>query len=96
VARFKPSRNYDSHGEKNPQSIFVPLVTDDAADLLGLRHALVVPAVCYFTILGFGWFARRPLQQRKMLGSNGSRGGGASRVQPKTGEYQNLARTPSW
>jgi hypothetical protein len=64
VARFKPSRNYDSQGGENPQSIFVPLVTGDAADLLGLKHALIAPAVCYFTILGFGWFARRPLQQR--------------------------------
>jgi MFS transporter, FHS family, L-fucose permease len=42
----------------------VPLVTGDAADLLGLKHALIVPAVCYFTILGFGWYARRPLQER--------------------------------
>jgi MFS transporter, FHS family, L-fucose permease len=40
----------------------VPLVTGNAADLWGLKHALVVPAVCYFTILGFGWFARRPLR----------------------------------
>jgi MFS transporter, FHS family, L-fucose permease len=42
----------------------VPLVTGDAADLLGLKHALIVPAVCYFTILGFGWYARRPLRER--------------------------------
>jgi FHS family L-fucose permease-like MFS transporter len=39
----------------------VPLVTGNAADLWGLKHALVVPAACYLTILGFGWFARRPL-----------------------------------
>lgn len=39
----------------------VPLVTGNAADLWGLRHALSVPAVCYFIILVFGWFARRPL-----------------------------------
>ncbi len=39
----------------------VPLVTGTAADVWGLKHALIVPAVCYFTILGFGWFARRPL-----------------------------------
>ena len=39
----------------------VPLVTGNAADLWGLKHALVVPAVCYLTILAFGWFARRPL-----------------------------------
>ena len=37
----------------------VPLVTGNAADLWGLKHALVVPAACYMTILGFGWFARR-------------------------------------
>jgi MFS transporter, FHS family, L-fucose permease len=42
----------------------VPLVTGEAADLWGLKHALVVPAACYFTILGFGWFARRPLRAR--------------------------------
>ena len=39
----------------------VPLVTGNAADLWGLKQALVVPAVCYLTILAFGWFARRPL-----------------------------------
>ena len=42
----------------------VPLVTGNAADLWGLKHALVVPAGCYLTILGFGWFARRPLRAR--------------------------------
>ncbi|GAC1331520.1 MAG: L-fucose:H+ symporter permease [Steroidobacteraceae bacterium] len=41
----------------------VPLVTGNAADLWGLKNALVVPAVCYLTILAFGWFARRPLQE---------------------------------
>jgi FHS family L-fucose permease-like MFS transporter len=40
----------------------VPLVTGNAADVWGLKHALIVPAACYLTILGFGWFARRPLQ----------------------------------
>jgi FHS family L-fucose permease-like MFS transporter len=40
----------------------VPLITGNAADLWGLKHALIVPAVCYFTILSYGWFARRPLQ----------------------------------
>jgi MFS transporter, FHS family, L-fucose permease len=40
----------------------VPLVMGNAADLWGLKHALVVPAACYLTILGFGWFARRPLR----------------------------------
>jgi MFS transporter, FHS family, L-fucose permease len=44
----------------------VPLVTGHAADLWGLKHALVVPAFCYFTILAFGWFARRPLRARPL------------------------------
>jgi len=39
----------------------VPLVTGNAADLWGLKQALAVPAVCYLTILAFGWYARRPL-----------------------------------
>jgi FHS family L-fucose permease-like MFS transporter len=39
----------------------VPLVTGNAADLWGLKHALIVPAACYVGILLFGWFARRPL-----------------------------------
>ena len=39
----------------------VPLVTGNAADLWGLKQALIVPAACYLTILCFGWFARRPL-----------------------------------
>jgi FHS family L-fucose permease-like MFS transporter len=40
----------------------VPLVTGEAADLWGLKHALIVPAACYCTILAYGWFARRPLK----------------------------------
>ena len=40
----------------------VPLVTGRAADLWGLKFALIVPAACYLTILAFGWFARRPLR----------------------------------
>jgi MFS transporter, FHS family, L-fucose permease len=40
----------------------VPLVTGNAADLWGLKLALIVPAACYITILAYGWFARRPLQ----------------------------------
>jgi len=44
----------------------VPLVTGNAADLWGLKHALVVPAACYFTILSFGWFARRPLSAPRL------------------------------
>jgi MFS transporter, FHS family, L-fucose permease len=38
----------------------VPLVTGVAADLLGLKAALIVPAICYLGILGFGWMARNP------------------------------------
>jgi FHS family L-fucose permease-like MFS transporter len=39
----------------------VPLITGRAADLAGLRLALLVPALCYAGILGFGVYARRPL-----------------------------------
>jgi len=45
----------------------VPLVTGNAADLWGLKHALIVPAVCYLTILTYGWFARRPLRGAQAL-----------------------------
>lgn len=38
----------------------VPLLTGQAADQLGLKAALIVPALCYAGILGFGIFARRP------------------------------------
>ena len=38
----------------------IPLITGNAADLWGLKPALIVPAACYFGILLFGWFARRP------------------------------------
>jgi MFS transporter, FHS family, L-fucose permease len=37
----------------------IPLITGNAADHWGLKQALIVPAVCYFGILLFGWFARR-------------------------------------
>jgi MFS transporter, FHS family, L-fucose permease len=40
----------------------VPLLTGNTADHWGLKLALIVPATCYLAILGFGWFARRPLQ----------------------------------
>jgi FHS family L-fucose permease-like MFS transporter len=40
----------------------VPLITGVAADASSLRMALAVPAICYLLILGFGWYARRPLQ----------------------------------
>jgi FHS family L-fucose permease-like MFS transporter len=39
----------------------VPLLAGNAADLWGLKQALVVPAACYCGILLFGWFARRPV-----------------------------------
>jgi FHS family L-fucose permease-like MFS transporter len=42
----------------------VPLITGHAADLAGLRMALIVPALCYAGILGFGIYARRPLLAR--------------------------------
>jgi FHS family L-fucose permease-like MFS transporter len=40
----------------------VPLITGGAADAAGLKMALVVPAICYAVILGFGVVARRPVQ----------------------------------
>jgi len=43
----------------------VPLVTGTAADLWGLKLSLGVPAVCYFGILAFGLYARRPLVTRQ-------------------------------
>jgi FHS family L-fucose permease-like MFS transporter len=43
----------------------VPLVTGTAADLWGLKLSLSVPAICYFGILAFGLFARRPLVTRQ-------------------------------
>jgi len=39
----------------------VPLLTGYAADAWDWKAALMVPAICYFGILMFGWFARRPL-----------------------------------
>ena len=44
----------------------VPLVTGNAADLWGLKYALIVPAFCYFTILAYGWFTRRPVSARAL------------------------------
>ncbi|XYJ10963.1 sugar MFS transporter [Telluria sp. B2] len=38
----------------------VPLITGHAADAMGLKMALIVPAICYAIILCFGVFARRP------------------------------------
>ena len=38
----------------------VPLITGHAADWVGLKVALYVPAICYAGILGFGAYARHP------------------------------------
>ena len=38
----------------------VPLITGHTADIWGLKQALIVPAACYFGILLYGWYARRP------------------------------------
>jgi FHS family L-fucose permease-like MFS transporter len=43
----------------------VPLITGRAADLMGLKAALVVPAICYLGILGFGIFARHAVKAGK-------------------------------
>lgn len=40
----------------------VPLITGRAADLMGLKAALAVPAICYLGILAFGIFARRAVR----------------------------------
>jgi FHS family L-fucose permease-like MFS transporter len=40
----------------------VPLITGHAADLGGLKAALLVPATCYAGILSFGLYARRPIR----------------------------------
>jgi len=44
----------------------VPLVTGNAADYWGLKQALIVPAVCYFGILIFGWVSRRPVSSNSV------------------------------
>ena len=38
----------------------VPLITGHVADLIGLKGALLVPALCYAGIAAFGIYARRP------------------------------------
>jgi FHS family L-fucose permease-like MFS transporter len=38
----------------------IPLLTGHTADHIGLKAALIVPAVCYAGILSFGIYARRP------------------------------------
>jgi FHS family L-fucose permease-like MFS transporter len=37
----------------------VPIITGTAADAMGLKAALVIPAICYLGILLFGLYARR-------------------------------------
>jgi len=37
----------------------VPLLTGHVADLSDLKMALIVPALCYAVIAGFGWYARK-------------------------------------
>jgi FHS family L-fucose permease-like MFS transporter len=37
----------------------IPLLTGNAADIWGLKAALVVPAVCYAGICAFGWCTRK-------------------------------------
>jgi len=44
----------------------VPIITGKAADLWSLKSALLVPAACYFGILLFGFFARRPLAHEQV------------------------------
>jgi len=38
----------------------VPPLTGHVADLIGLKAALLVPAICYAGILSYGIYARRP------------------------------------
>jgi FHS family L-fucose permease-like MFS transporter len=38
----------------------IPYITGRVADLTSLKTALIVPAICYAVICGFGIFARRP------------------------------------
>jgi MFS transporter, FHS family, L-fucose permease len=40
----------------------IPYLTGKAVDQMGLKQALIVPAICYAGILMFGWFARKPVQ----------------------------------
>ena len=40
----------------------VPPLTGHMADVIGLKAALFVPAICYAGILGYGIYARRPVE----------------------------------
>jgi FHS family L-fucose permease-like MFS transporter len=37
----------------------LPVITGAVADAIGLKAALIVPAICYLGILGFGIYTRR-------------------------------------
>jgi FHS family L-fucose permease-like MFS transporter len=43
----------------------IPPLAGHLADLTSLRTALIVPALCYAAILGFGLYARRPLAEAR-------------------------------
>lgn len=58
-------------GDKTPQGsgllcmaivggAIVPMVTGMIADATSLSTALIVPAICYFCVACYGWFARNP------------------------------------
>ena len=44
----------------------VPPLTGHMADLIGLRAALFVPAICYAGIFSYGVYARRPASQSQL------------------------------
>ena len=59
-------------GDKTPQGsgllcmaivwgAVIPLLTGALADKTTLATALILPALCYFAIAGYGWFARKPV-----------------------------------
>jgi len=61
-------------GERTPQGAgllcmgivggaLVPLLTGVVADRTNLGSALWVPVICYLLIVGFGWYARRPVNR---------------------------------
>ena len=58
-------------GEKTPEGsgllcmaivggAVIPLITGKAADMIGLSHALLIPAACYALVGAYGWYAREP------------------------------------
>jgi MFS transporter, FHS family, L-fucose permease len=48
----------------------VPLITGRVADLTTLKAALLVPAICYAVICGFGIYARRPAPYAEGMGGH--------------------------